>query len=354
MEWRFGPVDMPNRLGPKTLRIGAFLLGAYRAIAFHPYFRPNYLRWLKGTPWTVDKPLPLGPVELVPEDALSLGLLALLGSTLPDFTALYVVNLFLFAHILVSIFTFWKTGAMGYAYCALLLLGFIPQLWRWQWVDFAILVVIYLIVHEGLWRALRKFPWQTEGFVRDLGLVTDPTMRNANTSCGWSFDRLHRDIRMATGINRFDALFGCMLGSWWLFSAISLIADPREHGLVSAIVVIPTIVGAAVARLLIYARGCWPPISLWGRIRTFRWIIPAYDQIFVGPICSILGGFLVLSLMKYRVIPVEVCYPLAGGVAVFLALISPPTLKRFRLVGQHRLTPTFSNAQTVIVAASRS
>ena len=28
----------------------ALMLGVYRAIAFHPYFRPGYLHWLKGTP----------------------------------------------------------------------------------------------------------------------------------------------------------------------------------------------------------------------------------------------------------------------------------------------------------------
>jgi hypothetical protein len=242
-----------------------------------------------------------------------------------------------------------------HGYCALLFLGFIPQFWRWQWVDFAILTGIYLLVHEGLWHALRKFPWQTEGFLRDFGLVNDPAVTNANPSCGWSFDRFYRDIRMATGVNRIDAVIGCMLGSWWLFSAISLIPDARERGLASAFIVIPAIFASAGARFLIYVRGCRAPISFWGRIWTFRWIIPRFDQIFVGPICSVLGGFLVLSFLRYRLVPVEVCYSAAGGVAVLLALVSPPTLKRFRLVGQHRLAPTLSDAQQAVNASgSRS
>ena len=59
--------------------------------------------------------------------------------------------------------TFLKTGSLAYGYVAILFLGFIPQFWARPWVDFAILTAIYLLVHEGLWHALNKFPWQTEG-----------------------------------------------------------------------------------------------------------------------------------------------------------------------------------------------
>ncbi len=354
LQWKFGRVDMPNRFGPKILRAGAFMLGIYRALAFHPYFRPGYLHWLKGTPWTVSKPLPLGPVELVPEDCLALGMLAFLGTTLPDFTSLYVINLFLFGHIFATILTFWKTGSMAYEYTAILLLGFIPQFWGRQWIDFALLAATYLLVHEGLWHALRKFPWQTEGFWRDIRFVTTPGQTVANPSCGWAFDRLHRDIRTAKGINRTDALLWCMLGSWWLFSLFSLIADPRERRVCLAMVVMPAIFGAAGVRLLVYAHGCQPPISFWGRIRTFQWIIPGYDQVLAGPICSIVGGLLVLSTMRDRFGPDEVRYPVAGGVAVLLALICPPNLRRFRLTGQHRLAQTLSERQAASAAVSRS
>jgi hypothetical protein len=354
LQWKFGRVDMPNRFGPKILRAGAFLLGVYRTLAFHPYFRPGYLHWLKGTPWTVSRPLPLGPVELVPEDCLALGMLALLGTTLPDFTSLYVINLFLFGHIFATILTFWKTGSMAYGYIAILFLGFIPQFWGRQWVDFALLAAIYLLVHEGLWHVLRKFPWQTEGFLRDINVMTTPGQTVANPSCGWSFDRLHRDMRTAKGINRTDALLCSMLGSWWLFSLSSLIADPRERRICLAMVVMPAIAASAGARYLVYAHGCQRPISFWGRIWTFQWIIPGYDQIFVGPICSILGGFLVLWLMRDRFGADEVRYPIAGGVAVLLALISPPTLRRFRLTGRHRLAQTLSERQAASAAVSRS
>ena len=347
VQWKFGRVDMPRRFGPPLLGFGGFLLGVYRAVAFHPYFRPRYLRWLKTTPWTVNKPLPLGPLELVPEDAVALGLLVFLGTTLPDFTSLNIINMFLFGHVLALILTFWKTGASGHGYCALLFLGFVPQMWQRQWVDFALLVSIYLVVHVGLWRTLCKFPWQTEGFWRDLGFVNAPAGADPNPSCGWSYNRFYRDIHLAKGINRIDALLGCMLGSWWLFSACSLIVDPRDRELAIAMVAIGVILFAPPARLLIYVRGYQPPISLRGRIGTFRWIIPGYDQVYVGPICSFAGAVMVLFLLSYQSVPIDVRYPIAGGVAVLLALISPPRLRRWRLIGEHRMGPTLKDNQAL-------
>jgi hypothetical protein len=353
VQWRFGRVDLPRRFGPTLLASGGFLLGAYRAIAFHPYFRPGYLRWLKTTPWTVNRPLPLGPLELVPEDSVALGALVLFGTTLPDFTSLYIINLFLFGHVLALILTFWKTGASAHGYCALLFLGFVPQMWARQWALFAILAGVYFVVHEGLWRTLHNFPWRGESFWREVGLVNVPESAALDPSCGWSFDRFHRDIRLAKGINRADALLCCMLGSWWLFSACSLIVDRRDR--VTAIVMISVVafVLAPFGRLLRYLPGYRAPISFLGRIWTFRWVIPGYDQVFIGPICSLAGGWLVLFFMTYQSVPIDVGFPIAGGAAVFIALICPPRLRRWRLIGEHRMGPTLKDNQA-LVASGRS
>jgi hypothetical protein len=348
IERKFGRIDLANRVGPRILATGAFVLGAFRAIAFHPYFRPGYLGWLKTTPWTVNKPLPLGPLELVPEDGVALGALVLLGTTLPDFTSLYVINLFLFGHVLALILTFWKTGASSHGYCALLFLGFVPQMWRRQWALFAILVGVYFVVHEGLWRALRNFPWQGEGFWREVGFVNAPESAAHDPSCGWSFDRFHRDIRLAKGINRVDALLCSMLGSWWLWSACSLIVDRSERRTAIVIFSALAFVFAPFGRLLRYLPGYRAPISFMGRIWTFRWIIPGYDQVFVGPICSLFGGWLVLYFMGNQSIPIDVSFPIAGAVAVFIALVCPPRLRRWRLIGQHRMGPTLKDNQAFL------
>jgi hypothetical protein len=158
-----GALDLPIRPGRVLLFAASAALGIYRAIAFHPYFDREYLRWLKSTPWTVRKPLPVGPIELVPEDFLAVAALILLWSLDRQHDSIQVVNSFLFGHMVVLTTTFWRTEVPAFGYCTALFLGFVPQLWRHPWLDLAILVLIYLFAHEGLWRSLARFPWSAQG-----------------------------------------------------------------------------------------------------------------------------------------------------------------------------------------------
>jgi hypothetical protein len=327
----------------RCLIVAAIALAVYRVAGFHPYFRTNYLRWLKSTPWNVKKPLPLGPVELVPEDALGIGLILLLAATLPEPRSIEIVNIFLFSHMIITIGTFWRTGAAAFGYVALMLLGFVPLLWSRPWLALALNTGVHLLVHEGLWRSLASFPWDTDGLLSDLTMVQTT---DANPQSGWFFDRFHRDIGKARGISRTDAVLGCMLGSWWLFVVSSLAPSPQEQigiliGLVGAVMTM-----TPLGRLMIYHQGCRPPITLWGRITTFRWIIPGYDQVMIGPICSFLTAPALMCLFWSSPVPREVVLSVAAGLTVLVALVSPPRLKKWRLTGHHRLVPTLQESQT--------
>jgi hypothetical protein len=226
-------------------------------------------------------------------------------------------------------------------------------MWSRQWAVFAILAGVYFVVHEGLWRALHNFPWQGESFWRELGFINVPESAAIDPSCGWSFDRFHRDVRLAKGINRIDALLCCMLGSWWIFCACSLITDRRERVAMIVAFSLLAFVFAPFGRLLRYLPGYQAPISFVGRVWTFRWIIPGYDQVFVGPICSLAGGWLVLFCLNYQSVPIDVSFPVAAGVAVFISVVCPPRLRRWRLIGQHRMGPTLKDNQA-LVASGRS
>ncbi|MEQ8835261.1 MAG: hypothetical protein RID07_00485 [Lacipirellulaceae bacterium] len=59
-----------------TIVLGLFACGAYRAMFFNPACRADYREWLVSTPWTPDKPLPLGPVRLTVVDWACVILLA--------------------------------------------------------------------------------------------------------------------------------------------------------------------------------------------------------------------------------------------------------------------------------------
>jgi hypothetical protein len=344
------PFPAENPQVRRYLIVAALLLGVYRATVFHPYFRSDYLRWLKLTPWTVARPLPLGPLELVLEDCIAIGLILLLSTSLPEPRSVELLNICLFGHLVVLTATFWRTKAAGFGYCAAILLGFVPLLWTRPWLDLIILTVIYIFVHEGVWRSLRQFPWETGGFVDDLGLAQK---NEATPPCAWYFDRFHRDISIASGVNRVDAVLACMLGGWWLYVLTSLIPDPRARITAAGFSNVTVMVCAPLVRLVIYHQGCRPPISFWGRICTLRWIIPGYDQVFIGPIGALLAVPATVFLLRSLSVPIEIRFAIAAPVAALIALIAPPRLKRWRLVGHRRLVPTMNESQAATLYNTR-
>jgi hypothetical protein len=89
-------------------------------------------------------------------------------------------------------------------------------------------------------------------------------------------------------------------------------------------------------------------MTLWGRFRTLRWIIPGYDQVFVAPICTLFAGPTSLGLFLACKLPLEVCLPMATGVIVLVGLITPPRLRHWRLIGQHRIVHIPSQAKAFV------
>ncbi len=326
------PLPMPFRPGRWCLIGGAILLARYRVVAFHPYFGADYLRWLKATPWTVDKPLPVGPVELVPQDVLAVGGLMLLSLAQPQTESIEMLNVFLFAHLLWIVATFWKTGVPGFGYVGLLLLGFVPRLWAKPWLDLAVLTAIYLVVHEGLWRSLARFPWVTEGSSNERNLALRQE-QEFGPACGWPHDRFLRDVKMARWIDRGDALLISMLVGWWAYALEDWIFT-RIESPVMAFLFVQIVM---MQRGTLYFRGYAPPISLGGRIATFRWIIPGYDRAFLAFLLALLSFPAVVLVGTSLGMNPRQCNPVIAALVVFFTLSTPPTLRNWRLTGRHRL-----------------
>lgn len=338
-----GRANLPYRPGRLVLMAGSAFLGINRVRRFHPYFQQDYLGWLRSTPWTVRKPLPAGPVELVPEDLLAVGGLVLLGGLLPAPNSIELVNTFLFSHLVGLIATFWRTEVGGFGYCAALVLGLVPQLWTRPWLDLTVLIAIYLFAHEGLWRALARFPWSTEGAAFDMR--SEALEERYGPTCGWPHDRFLRDVRAARGIKGSDALLISMLAGWWAYSLQSWFQGP----LFLQMALMQTGLVFIFFRLLNYRRGYAPPINLAGRLATFRWIIPGYDQIFLGPVLALLGMGVGIPLAVWLGGGLREAIPLAIFFIALLGLTSPPSLKRWRLTGQHRLVSGLSKSNQAFV-----
>ena len=332
------PLNLRIHPGRVILIGGAALLGVHRIMAFHPYFHPDYLRWLRSTPWTVRKPLPAGPIELIPEDTPALVGLMLFSMTQPEFHSIELINVFLFSHLIATIATFWRTGVPGFGYCAALFLGFVPRLWESPYIDLTVLSAIYLFVHEGLWRSLARFPWSTEGHSNDQTLATRQE-KEFGPSCGWPYDRFHRDVKMAKEIARGDALLISMLIGWWFYALGAWLSTQMlfQFALMLS-------ASQLFQRGMHYFRGYAPPISFGGRIAAFRWIIPGYDQASLFILLAILAFPAVMALVAYLGMDPRQAAPALAASLALIALMSPPPLRRWRLTGQHRLVPAIPKA----------
>ncbi len=250
---------------------------------------------------------------------------------------------FLLAHLVGLSFSFLLTRTRAPGYATAFGLGLAVGLWRQPMACLAVATLVYLIAYEGVWQALRSFPWEAWKWPKPSSDLTSMDWLREN--CGWPYDRLLGEVIEVRGISRIDALLGCMLGSWWLYVLASLIRDPKDRLVVLLLAAAPAALVVPHFRLIIYVNGYVYPISLWARIWTFRWIIPGYDQIFVAPFCSLLAGAMTGAFLHAWGLPLEVCLPPAYGVAVLVALVTPPRLRRWRLTGQHRLVPMITPGQ---------
>jgi hypothetical protein len=319
--------------------VAAAFYGIDRAVALHPFYNFEYRKWLPQTPWTVQKPLPLGPVALTLEDGLVLGPLILLILTQPEHHSIRIVNIFLIFHSICLAGTFWPTGVGTIGYLSLFGLGLAVHLWPLSWACFAVAVSVYLVVHEGLWQSLARFPWQDSLEWIDGANKKPLVDQIAGPSCGWPYDRFWRDIRTARRyrLGTLDAVLISMLIGWWLFCIPGLVFDTRAKMIPGILVSMLTIFLVPLMRLALYVNFYWPPISFLGRIRTGRWIIPGYDQCFVGPILAVIASGGVLGLCTEAGLPIELSAPLAVTTVFLVTLITPPSLEEWRLTGKHRI-----------------
>ncbi|WP_165071630.1 hypothetical protein [Paludisphaera rhizosphaerae] len=354
-----------HRISLGALYSAAALFGVFRACNFHPYFRPGYRAWLATTPWTVDKPLPLGPIELDWPDAVVLGALILSDGLLPEHESVRLLAVFLFFHGLFLTLSIYRAADHVPAFMALFGLGLMVRLWPHPWACAATGVIVYLIVYDGLRISLRSFPWTAEG---EPGAASQRgTFDPDRASCGWPYDRLLREpdraphsprpapepplraAGLATPMEQMpwhklvggnlDYLLWSLLVGWWISCVGPLLTNDNRYAvfLLSAMGFI--LLPALAIRLSLYTNGYAPPLSLVGRLFTGRWIVPGYDVVFVGPFLILAVPGVVYAVCVRQGVPWRIAGPVALSSMLFVALATPPGLRRWRLVGRHRMIP---------------
>ena len=339
----------------------------YAAVAFfavwrsfwtNPYARSGYRAWLATTPWSVDRPLPFGPIELDWPDVAVLGAMMALNGMIPGHRSAGLLAVFFFFHALALIPTIYGAANHVPAYAALFGLGLMARLWEQPWACATTGVVVYFIVYDGLRITLGRFPEPG-----DLKTTADLAKFDPETAgCGWPYDRLLREpgdppsgfpgvaasgrdvasIRTEKVASRLDPeivdyLIWSLLLGWWISSLGPLaFPGPRYPKLLAGVAAF-VIGSSGVVRLMTYTSRYLPPISFWGRIRTLRWIIPGHDVVYLGPLLSTVIPATTVGIGLWREVPWEVVGPTAIAAALFIALAAPPRLRLWRLVGTHRI-----------------
>jgi hypothetical protein len=134
-----------------------------------------------------------------------------------------------------------------------------------------------------------------------------------------------------------------LLLGWWVYAILDQPWGPEFRDVFSAplfLVGIPWTM--AMVRVMRYCASYSPPINIWGRIFTLRWIIPGYDKVFVAPLLMMALTFLAGGIMFELHLDPTVVAPIAISCASLICLNMGPSLLDWRHTGNHRIAPKFN------------
>lgn len=339
-EWRWGGPANPTRPSVAVVKFAAVLYAAFRVLAYHPFYRPGYRGWLELTPWTSRSPLPVGPPHVVWEDGFVVGGLAALALALPPIDPVRLVCMVLLWWSVCLAVTFWPTGAPGFGYATAFLAGLAVRLYPDRWAYLAATVATYAVAYAGLSRSLARFPWPLP-LLKELSATGGAASHRLDAwngpQCGWPYDLLRPLPPHPLRFGFRDAVLASILAGWWLFAWQSLFTNPFDRSGVSVIVFSFGSMAFVLGRFLLYRVGYAPPISLWGRLATLNWVIPGYDQVYVGPAAAAALGVVTFGGVLACGLGYEEAGPVGLGVVMLVTLTAAPGLTRWRLTGRHRL-----------------
>ena len=353
--------DAPQVVGCRSVILGfaAGFYAAFRLVRFHPACNVAYAGWLKLSPWTADRPLPAGPVHLVWQDAIVVGMLTAIAIW-HHVPALLPVAVFIFIYLagftlLLALTRRWGPClVLGFLWPTLMLPAVIPaSLGAPGLPAVGILVAIVCVICYGHRQSLSAFPWEfikkssrslAQAEIRIQGLGT-PSGAGTQSNLGWPYLMLSPKVQPPAISQRTNLALGALAG-WWSFCIIKASdMDP-----VPAAILLFCAVFAAMIRLLVYIIGTAAPFNIWGRIVTGRIVVPGFDKVFATPLAAVIlaliGGITINRSGAW--------YPVTESVLVavlwWVLLGGGPTLRNWALTGQIRVrAPVIVNANRQLI-----
>jgi hypothetical protein len=324
-------------------KVAAMIMAAYgvfRVAAFHPFFRPRYRGWLEQTPWTSRKPLPLGPIHLVWQDVIVVGILLMCLHGTP-LGRVWAMGAFLLTYLAALGVSFWITGPWWMGYVVLSGMGLAVRMANWPFVYVGLLLVVYAIAVMGRGMALARFPWPESDFIETLNRqFRSNSAAQRKSLLGWPFGQLS-GVQPKRAVRLRDGILGPLLAAWWVYAVAAITPDAEARTAGPSMIFFFVTTFAVFIRPLVYIGPCRPPISHWGRVMTGRWIIPGYDCVFVAPLCTLLVVLIgeTIGILAGSADWATIVYPLTMAAALIVALNMGPSLGRWRLTGHHRIVP---------------
>lgn len=346
VEQAFGVRDPEMLKVRDTIVLAAVVgYGLFRVAAFHPWYRKDYRGWLEQTCWSVIKPLPLGPVHLAVQDVLAVALLTFLLGDGPV-SRHFAPFAFLLAYLGGLVLSTWMVGLVWTSFVLAAGLGLAVLLAKEGGFSLAWLAILYPIALAGLRGSLALFPWDTGQPAYQTDLVLESPQERQQRTLGWPFDYLdprRHDYR----IGYRDAILISLLAGWWAYVLGFHLPMPARPN-VPLIAFMAALSIAFPGRLIRYCLAYWPPISLWGRICTGRWIIPRYDQVFVAPFTALVVGAALSGLLIGLRLPQDAALSISVSAVLIIALTMGPSLSEWQLTGLHRMNPVlFKNTELI-------
>jgi hypothetical protein len=341
--------DFPDlvRMQAIVLAIPAGCYAIYRLARFHPAFNPKYAAWLRLSPWTSRRPLPLGPVHLVWQDLVVVGSLSAIAGWHVRANPALPMAAFAFAYL--GAMTLVLAFTRRWSHCVIL--GFLwPALalpWAKGWPAVGLVAAAAAVVWHGHRQSLCAFPWPflaqpartNETSPLDVQIrVGGPGALYKSTNLGWPYRQLSPKADLGS-VTVSAGLCLSLLFGWWTYCGVVGTALPAAPELI-----LPFALIAAFVRLGIYATGVTAPFNLRGRIGSGRLLIPGFDKIFLTPIAvvilAIVGSVIIRRSGSW--------YPEAESATVaitwFAVFSGGPTLRNWLLTGQVRFPgPTLAN-----------
>jgi hypothetical protein len=332
------------RLFTQVISMVSFAI--FRVSTFHPVNSSSYRQWLCSTPWQPGRPLPMGPVAIVPQDLVVIAASMLLTRCL-TINVLYVPIAYLATYHLALATVVGACGERLLAYLLGLALAATLAVINRAEIALSVCMATMLLGALGLHRSLRAYPWPGLAEI-DLSQYGQTPSQKNEKRLGWPWDILSPSpTALDAHIASIDVIgVSLLVGAFYAAAMRQLSPEGRMVPLMLHLTAGSSI--PSIVRISQYLKNHWAPISLFGRLRTRRPWQQRFDVIAIAPIvafaisfCSVVAVFYLGGRMGRRGQNFEgimvMLPPLGAMLSTMIILGAGPQLNRWKLAGRHRI-----------------